>query len=156
VTAYVAARNYGGSGGSGLGVLAGTYPVRIARIEFWADFYSGGTSPPQQTFAYVSNYSGASFSGGTTLTALPMRGGAPATTANVKYGYTSVSGTKSFITVLNAGNSDGPTVTTYTFPFDYILPTGSAIDVNGGGTLTTDYNWAIAIYYEELRLAWAF
>ncbi len=158
MTTYSAARNFGGTGGSGLGVLAGTYPVRISKIEFWGSRVVGGTTGTQIVYASVTHCAGASFSGGTSITPLPMRGGAPPSTATVKYGYSSVSGTKSFLTIISTGSpgpSGSPSTANYTFPFDYILAPGSAIDVNGGGTLDNTYNWAINIFYEELRLAWS-
>ena len=154
MTTYIAANKFGTSGSPTLGVAAGTYPVRIVRIEF----FGAQGIPPNSTpaYAYVYNYTGASFSGGTTITPVPMRGGAPPSTATAKYGYTSLSGTKSFLTIISTGGGSGASTTSYTFPFDYILPPGSALSTDGQITLNTSVAWAVAIYYEELRLASSF
>lgn len=156
MTTYVAARNFAQTGVPSLGVLAGTYPVRIAQIEFYGVYAAGGTSPATSVATSVYNCTGASFSGGTTITPVPMRGGAPASTATAKYSYSSMSGTKSFLTIITAGGAGSATTSTYTFPFDYIIPPGNAIDVSAQGTLSSQYAWAVAVYYEELRLAWSF
>lgn len=154
MTAYAACGTFGPStGGVAIGVLAGTYPCRIARVELWANFERSQT---------VTNYSGASFSGGTTVTPLAMRGGAPATTATVKIS-ASMSGTATTITAVSAGSFGNTGTTTYgipgasnySFPFDYIVPPGSAIYM-GNNVVDTQWSSILTIYYEELRLSWSF
>lgn len=155
MTTYVVTRNFAGSGVPSIGVLAVTYPIRVSRVEFYGGLAGSSPSPPTTVVTFVNNISGAGFSGGTSITPLPMRGGAPPSTATSKYGYTS-SGTKVFLAPISAGGGAGPTSSNYSFPFDYIVPPGSAVDVSQAGSLTSSYTWMVAIYYEELRLAWSF
>lgn len=144
------------SAGISLGVIAGTYPCRIARIEITCGFGA---------FYEVLNYSGAAFSGGTTVTPLPLRGGAPATTATAKSSMT-MTGTATLITAPHVGTTQVSGTTTtgvpetlaYDFPFDYIIPTGSGIYVTNlpFNSSTSPTINSLAIYYEELRLSWSF
>jgi hypothetical protein len=154
MTTYAASRNFGGVGVPSIGVLAGTYPIRIARVEFWG--YAQNSTGAVAVNTQVNNVAGASFTGGTAITSLPMRGGAPPSTATVKYGYSGMGGTRTYLTILTAGGSAGGSLSSYTFPFDYIVPPGGAIDVASSGTLTNQFAWCVIIYYEELRLAWSF
>lgn len=135
-------------------VTAGTYPCRIRQIE-----YFGGSNSQFQIINYVSP----SYTGGTAITPLPMRGGAPASTATAKVNVRSIpTGTASplNVQVVGAPGAAGTTVpgsTNYSFPFDYILPPGSAVFAQVlPGLVTNFWNYCINIYYEELRLSFSF
>src|ERR1700756_1973050 len=80
-----------------MGVLAVSFPVKIARVEVWA----GGIA-----YVTISKNTSASLSGGSTISSIPLRGGAPTATAVAKSGCT-ITGTSTFLTKFTAGNATG-------------------------------------------------
>lgn len=133
-------------------VPSSTYQVRIARIEGYA---TGAPSAGTPTYS-VAVYPGNTPTGGSTLTPLIMRSGAPTATAAVKSGAT-ISGTN---TTLHAEGTladfttgtYNPINSNYNFPFDLILSSTGTLVVglqgNSGGPMS------VTVYFEELRLAW--
>jgi len=126
-------------------------PARIIKCEITAAYGAG-------TLTY---YAGGSLSGGSTVTPFPLRGGAPASTQTVKSITPSgtPSGTPTLLTEFIAGSysMDGPSGTTvfhsgtgsYTFPADFIVTAGDALDMVCGG----EGGFVALLYYEELKLA---
>lgn len=160
MTAYVVEASWAapgsGSSGTAFTVVPGpTFPVRIARFEVWAN---------GQLTAAPSHVTSAHVTGGTAVTPMALRGGAPASTASVTTGAT-VSGTQHIMSILSAGstqftiigtshtNTYTPGTSNYTWPFDYILIPGEAFTVS-----LSAFNFLsiyATIYYEELRLQWS-
>lgn len=124
-----------------------TYQIRVARVEV------SGSGSGNISFN-VAVYSSA-LAGGTTLTPLTMRAGAPATSATVKTnatlaGAAIVLHSEGIATV--SGADPVSMNSSYSPPFDLIMASGSTIVVNAyaaSGSLTC------IIYYEELRLQWS-
>jgi len=91
--------------------------------------------------------------------------GAPAASAVCKLN-ANVAGTKRFISYPFAATSyiynttvlGKPGLQTYTFAFEYLIASGSALQVTPGtGVTNSDYNtFTITLYFEELRLPWQF
>jgi hypothetical protein len=138
--------------------LATTYPIRIARIDVFAFGLTGFV---------LTNYSGASLSGGTSIIPLPLRGGtsSPAATTIVKTG-AAISGGLTIIDTFYAGTDSLAsagllTYTTYqqgsnsfTSGYDYIIPVGSALRFSFG--TATNVVVATTVYFEEVRLNLSF
>lgn len=134
----------------GVAVKAATYPMRISKIEAYYQIATVGAQPALYT---ISNYAGATLSGGSVVTPFPLRGGVTAAAGSARGGSgTSVSGTSTFLTEFSAPVF---TVSSYQFPFNYILNPGSAIFVTTGGSGGTPITWMLAVFYEELRRNWS-
>lgn len=137
MTAYVATATNAGGAFSQMGVKCGTtYQMRIAKIEIASS--TAGTW-------VISKYTGISFSGGTAITPLAMREGAPATTATSKQGAT-VSGTQALLTSQSIAATSSAS---YQFPFDMIISPGNGLWINGVNFVS------VSVYFEDLRLAWS-
>lgn len=161
MTAYVAAfPATNATGVSGVGIApSSTYAIRIVRVEQFST----------QACAGQMNFNtGGSLSGGSVITPVVMRGGSPNPVATVRTGSVTQSGGTT--TTLNYNWSGSfsvdytvsPPVTTqtsgsatYTFPFDFILTSGSSFTVKLTGTLGAGFLCQFAVYFEELRLAWS-
>jgi hypothetical protein len=162
VTAYAVNSTVRATGGTAshtsaglVAVTAGSFELKLTRIEAWTapvitvsgDFWAGDVTAP------ISRYSGAA-SGGTAITPLPMRQGAPPSTATGRYANPlTVGGTSSLL----AGFYTGATATSsYDFPLDVTISPGSSIVVQPylGTTSGNSYEALIVIYFEELRLTW--
>lgn len=123
-----------------LGLLAvSTIGTKITRVDL-----SNGAGAGNVTF---SAYSGASFSGGVSVTPFPMRAGAPAASATSKTSAT-VSGTQRILSIVSVAASGSAS---YQPPFDLILAAGSAMWVSFSASAV-----GIVIYFEELHLARSF
>jgi hypothetical protein len=149
MTAYVVGQTF--TNGQGIVLTANQFEVRVGRIELFAT---------SETFYTITGYSGAG-SGGSVLTPLPLRGGAPACTAFTRTGF-QAAGTESFFTEISVGtherNPDNsisgvPASSSYDFPFDYILRPGSSVAIE---ILLSESGekQVITVYFEELRLSW--
>lgn len=144
-----------------------SFEIRIISLEY--GFQSVGTT--SGTFIAVTRPSvfrctGSTTSGGSSVPPIAMRQGAPTPSATSRFGPVSVSGTAVYVTnvpPLSVGNtttvlSADPTATTYSFPSDFTIAPGSVFSfqtyfsVGGSGTIGGDFR--MAIYFEELRLAW--
>jgi len=131
-----------------MALKAGTYSLKIAQVE---------AAPCTSTllpFA-IYHYTGATLSGGTTITPAPLRDGAPAASASAKINPT-ITGTSS---LLHAEFQNSTALLSYKFPFVVIIAPGNAILLSTTQTTTGSgaYNILAAnIYFEELRLAWSY
>lgn len=167
MTAYTA---YGSASSAGAPVFAlkpVTYPIRIARIDMAANGWV--------TFVFYHKPA-ATISGGTTVTPLPLRGGAPASTITCRSGLaaTTISTGTTTITSMVVGsestmdNGAGgvnwiaqPGSQQYSLPFDYIVAIGDVFIVYiataaANGSFTPATSGSAAVYFEELRLSWSF
>lgn len=158
MTAYAASFTTSVSPASGILTITpgATYQVRVARIEVSAP---GVTIAGAPTVIAMKVYPSSTPTGGTTLTPLPMRGGAPASTATVKSG-ASISGTNVVLHQEGATDSGGvgssrDINTTYSSPFDLILSSGSALSLSFDSPYGSGWTWTLVVYFEELRLAWS-
>jgi hypothetical protein len=169
MTAYAALGAFSsGAAGYLIGVKPVTYPVRIAKL----DLTSLGIVTPS-----IYHYKTSSLSSGATVTPLPLRGGAPASTVICKSALTpaNISGTPTLIALLSAGGVHSIGVDaggaqelvadwgsgSYTFPFDYIVAVGDAFvcavsTSAGSGSSSPATAGYLTIYFEELRLSWSF
>lgn len=140
-----------------------TFQVRIARVEFNGNNNGLLGSGTIIFITYsLGAYTSSTLSGGTIVTPLAMRSGAPAALATVKSGATAT-GTFStlHLETNSAVNSDPSTAayelvqlnSTYTPAFDLILSAGSVFTV-GAATNIAANTLNIVVYFEELRLAW--
>ena len=159
MTAYAASYNFTNSAGTPFVYFTlqanSPFPVKLRRIDAWAD---------GESWYYIYNYSGMSVSGGTSITPVPIRGGAPTATATVKAGGTA-SGTSSLLTTMNSGSSSfviigtghtieyAPGNSQWATPFDYIIPVGSGVSV--AMQVPTNLISTTTFYWEELRLQWS-
>lgn len=158
MTAYAAVYLGGGTAttlANGIGILANTYQIKINRVEM---FGPGSTAADMNLYRYA----GASISGPATITPVPMRQGGPATTVTAKAGnYSSVSGSATPVTLSGTGSalhteriaSGAATSGNYAFPYDLIISPGSGFLVS---LANNQYVTTLAVYYEELRLAYSF
>lgn len=160
MTAYgVAAPTANGSNiGATLAVIPSvTWPVRIVRIE--CNMVTGSTSPFLQYSVVV--YTGATLSGGSSIIPFPMRRitGVPAALATAKSGSTISGGTNVvFHGEIQESTAVSPAIaylnmnSSYSFPFDLIVASGSIIwvPVVSSGTTTIS---SLVVYFEELHLA---
>lgn len=156
MTTYVASGVYHFSGteNASLCVKAGAYELKIARIEVVTygavEMGFGGN-------LITSRSVGASLSGGSSLTPVPMRQGSPDASATARFGAVSVSGTTTFLSQQWIANTS---LVGYEFPFDLTVYPGSAAVVtlapNGtdssGNPVVTSV--LLTVYFEELRLSW--
>lgn len=127
-----------------VGVIAVTYQLRITKIEVVAN-----SSPWLNIFRYTS----AGLSGGSSVTPVPMRQGAPAATATAKSG-ASATGTGTLILTRGAGSID------YQWPFDLLISPGSGLflvgAVSSGSTTVSGSLGSVTLYFEEPRLTRSF
>ncbi len=160
MTAYAVSTTAIGAGFT-LGLMPGTLPVRIARLEVCG---IAATSSGQADLAFTAAvYTGSTPTGGSSITPFAMRhlAGTPAASATAKSGAT-ISGTN---IVLHAESQDASILSTaggtavstlnstYTTAFDLILLSGTTFWVVG--TETSGSFTAVVIYFEELRDNWA-
>lgn len=162
MTAYVI--NYNGTPATIINYdfLPVTFAIRLARVDVYS---TAGLSVALETV------SGASLSGGSAVTPIPLRGGAasPACTATVKVGAT-LTPTPNFATdmvgEINVGQNGIATAGTltyttyspgsgsYTAGYDLIIPVGSAFRIailgySGGSSFAGATN--MTAYFEEVR-----
>jgi hypothetical protein len=157
MTAYVA--NTGVSSSGSLTVTPVSSEIRIAQVSF--NSADGGTGSGNTI--QCSTYLVGGTSGGTAVTPLPMRQGAPAATATSKSGATWTSITN----VLSVVTGSGPTLTYtdgttgyYTTtvsgawqpPFDLIISPGTTLYAQANGNSGV----FLFIHFEELRLSWPY
>jgi hypothetical protein len=167
MTAYVAASTLDWSGGTVLffAVRAGTYEIKISRIEYGIPGISGGSQPTAAIRPTIYRYTTGTISGGSAITPAPLSQGAPAATSTAAMGQSmTISGAITRFTDLPAQSiSSGATTVssvggfgTYTPAFDCTISPGSVFvlqmgwSLSGGGTATA----VAGVYFEELRLAW--
>jgi hypothetical protein len=155
MTAYVASTVFNIELGQGYGpaltVRAGSYEMKIARIDIGAQDASGDGDVIQPQ---ISRYINSNPTGGSALTPQPLRQGAPSATATCRAGQLTVPGTG----VILASLPDIPSGSqAYEPPFDCTVSPGSLIHVYigwhliGGGSIITA---VVNVYFEELRLSW--
>lgn len=131
MTTYVAGGQRSATNGD-VGVKAGTYPIRIATI-------AAPTSGAGGYFIYL--VSSITLSGGTSVTPVPLRAGAPASTATCQVGAATVSGSSLSL--------DVATSAAWTPAFDLIVAPGAGIKVTVGASAY------VIFYFEEIRqLSW--
>lgn len=163
MTAYTALGSFANGGTNQFfGIKPVTYPVRIARIDMAAN------GAVQFVFYH---YKTSNLTGGTTVTPLPLRGGAPASTVTCKTLMTTsnFTGTGTIIVTQIVGSyhqttdSLGAITTTpdpgssnYSFPFDYIVAVGDSFVCQVVTNATTPTSGGASVYFEELRLSWSF
>lgn len=155
----------GASGVWGLGILAGTYRLRLVKVE---GISTAGQASPS---AWISRYSGATLHGATSATCVPMRQDGPSATATASYttavfsspNYTpsgsAPSGTATILSYI-AGVA-APGVASYEFPLDLTVSPGSALwfSLIPPGTSYSNSGYWLAylnVYFEELREDWTF
>lgn len=159
MTAYLSSSTISFSSGGvvWVAVRAGSYELKMSRFEYGIVGLSGGTAPTAAVRPTIYRYAGASVSGGSATTPMPLRQGAPVTTATARIGQPlTVTGTSSYLTVCNNHLNTAASLVTYEPVYDLTVSPGSAFvaqfgwQISGGGTADLQAN----VYYEELRLAW--
>lgn len=122
-----------------LGVRAGSFPIRLMRVEI----VSAGGSGVTYT---VTRYSASTLSAGSSITPFPLRSDAPASSATSRSGLPTGTATVLKTSTVGAGFIE----LTYEPPGSLIVPPGSAIGVNNA------FGYMILIYYDEIRLQGGF
>lgn len=148
MTQYIA---YSEWEGAGMALKAGTYEIKIVRVEV----VNVDTSA---TWVYFQRHSGSTLSGGSAVSIYPMRHASPTSTASARAGDgLSFSGSEERFTEVivggapfttPSGNHTGSGNLTFEPPLDLTIAPGTVFEVDG-----LDDEKKVTIYFEELRLS---
>lgn len=147
MTAYTAYANTAGP--LTLSIAPVTYPVRLAKVDGAFVQASGIT----ELFA-GSKFLTSTLTGGTAVTPVALRDGAPAPTATVKSAATASGTQRQLFSQITGGSTSG-VATTYQFPFDCIIAPGNVFQLSIAAFSGSINNGTLLIHFEELRLNWS-